>query len=155
MKNGLTFLELLIIVSIIIILGFIVIPGYIGIQKREKRTAVIAQAKSLKQELQTMLKVIYSQNPKTKSIKIDWNGDGKIDNKDTIPYPFPDNAEKLVTHISTKWKPTKYNNPYGPENIFKAGIIQLFPDNNSKSIVIKAFDNKGNLVYSETAFPEE
>ena len=154
MKKGFSLIEILIVVAIIVILAAIVIPGYLGVQKRAKRANVVAQAKALKQELQNMLEAVYSPSPTMASKTIDWNGDGKIDRRDRVPFPRSANARKIARHVQRRWYKFKLHNPFGKKDIFKAGIIRLFPNNRSRSITIKAYDEEGNLLYSETASAE-
>ncbi len=146
MNKGFTLVELLIVITGV--LAAIAIPGYLGVEERARRANVIAQAKALKQELQNMLVAVYSPSPTIAAKTIDWNGDGKIDNRDRVPFPRSANARKI------RWYKFKLHNPYGKKNIFRARIIRLFPSNKNKSITIKAYDDNGNLLYSDTASAE-
>ncbi len=154
MKKGFSLIEILIVVAILVILAAIVIPGYLGVQKRAKRANVVAQAKALKQELQNMLEAVYSPSPSMAAKTIDWNGDGKIDRRDRVPFPRSADARKIARRVKSRRYKFKFQNPFGDEDIFDAGIIKLFPDNTKKSITVKAYDDEGNLLYSETASAE-
>ncbi len=146
-SKGFTLMELLITFAIIAILGAIVIPGYLGVQKRSKRAAVVGQAKVLAQELSNMLNAAYSLSPSLVEGTIDWNGDGQIDGNDKMPKNI--SASKIVKIVKRENRYYfRYNNPFGPEDVFKAGIIVLEADDSARTIKIRGFDADGNLLYS-------
>ncbi len=154
MKKGFSLIEILIVITIIVILAAIGTTIYLGIQERARRASVISQAKALQRELQNMLEAVYAPSPSMVAKTIDWNGDGKIDRRDRVPFPRSANASKIARRVKSRWYKFKFHNPYGKEDIFKAGIIKLRASNKRKSIKIKAYDDKGNLLYSGRASAE-
>ena len=60
-----------------------------------------------------MLEAVYSPSPTMAEKTIDWNGDGKIDNRDRVPFPRSANAKKIARHIQRRWYKFRLDNPYG------------------------------------------